>query len=417
MATIPRRNISPQVGERGFAFIELIFEQIDASELLQRLDEYRWTGRRGYSPESMWRAVLLRYLLNIRYTRDLIAQLTASPRLRSLCGFKAGGVPSESTFSRFLKRLHDHQDLVDDALRQAIYLAGDRLGSNFGRTVALDSTDVGAFGHYRKGKRNADSDAKWGVRTSKDPQTQRELFYGYKLHLACDARHGVPLGYMVLPANANDSPQLPKLFDQIAGEQPQLKPKFAIADRGYDHPPNYRYLHERKIGAVIAIRDTDRNDQTYSLDGHPRCTGGLDMEYVATDRERGHLFRCPEGGCHLKDTVQFSRHCDLEFYEHVTEMPVLRKVGKLARANPVWRRLYNRRGIVERLFGSAKQSRLLDTHRCFGIQRVRLHVVLSLLAYTGTMLGHLVDGRLENIRQMDIRSALSARPAPMAVAA
>ena len=415
MATLPSANIRPQVGDDGFAFIESIFEQIDASELIERLEQYRWTGRLGYGPESMWRAVLLRYLLNIRYTRDLIAQLNTSYRLRLLCGFKTV-VPSESTFSRFLKRLRDHQDLVNRILREMIRVAGKNL-KNFGREVALDSTDIAAFGEYRKEKRNADPDAKWGSRTSKDPQTKRELFYGYKLHLACDARHGVPLAYTVMAANANDSPQLPVLFDQIRSDHPELKPKFAIADKGYDQPPNYRYLHKRRISAVIAIRDTEKSDQTYSLEGRPRCTGGLDMDFLGTDREKGHLFRCPEGGCHLKDTVQFTRHCDLEFWEQVDDMPELRKVGKLARANPAWKRLYHKRGIVERLFGSAKQSRLLDTHRCFGIQRVRLHIALSLLAYTGTMLAHVATGQPKNMRQMDVRSALSAIPAPLALAA
>ena len=415
MHTVPSLNTRPQVGDDGFAFIESIFQQIDASELLRRLDEYHWTGRIGYSPESMWRATVLRYLLNIRYVRDLIAHLNTSQRLRLLCGFKRA-VPSESTFSRFLKRLRDHQNLVDRMLREMIRVAGKDL-KNFGREVALDSTDVAAFGKYRKEKRNADSDAKWGSRTSKDPQTKRELFYGFKLHLACDARYGVPLAYTVMPANANDSPQLPVLFDQIRCDHPELKPKFAIADKGYDHPPNYLYLHKRRISAVIAIRDTEKSDQTYSLEGRPRCTGGLDMDFLGTDRKKGHFFRCPEGGCHLKDTIQFTKHCDLEFYEQVDDMPELRKVGKLARANPAWKQLYNKRGIVERLFGSAKQSRLLDTHRCFGIQRMRLHIALSLLAYTGTMFAHIAVGQTERIREMDVRSALSARPAPLALVA
>lgn len=414
MRTLPSPNTRPQVGDDGFAFIESIFEQIDASELLQRLNEYRWTGRAGYSPESMWQATILRYLLQIRYTRDLIAQLNTSRQLRLLCGFK-GAVPSESTFSRFLKRLRNHQDLVDRILSQMIRVAGTNL-KNFGRVVALDSTDIIGFGKYRKGKRNADSDAKWGSRTSKNPQTKRELFYGYKLHLACDARYGVPLAYTVMPANANDSPQLPVLLDQIHSDHPQLKPKFAIADKGYDHTPNYHYLHKRKISAVIAIRDTEKSNQTYSLEGRPRCTGGLDMDYLGTNREKGHFFRCPEGGCHLKDTIQFTKHCDLEFYEQVDDMPELRKVGKLARANPAWKRLYNKRGIVERLFGSAKQSRLLDTHRCFGIQRMRLHIALSLLAYTGTMLARVAKGEPKNLRQMDVRSGLSSRQTSLALA-
>jgi transposase len=409
------------VGDDGFAFIESIFEQIDASELIERLEQYRWTGRLGYSPDSMWRAVVLRYLLSIRYVRDLIAHLNTSQRLRLLCGFKTA-VPSESTFSRFLKRLRDHQDLVDRTLRQMIHAAGKKL-KNFGRGVALDSTDIVGFGKYRKEKRNADPDAMWGSRTSKDPQTKRQLFYGYKLHLACDARYGVPLAYTVLPANANDSPQLRVLFDRIRVEYPELKPKFAIADRGYDHLPNYRYLHRHKIGAVIAIRDTEKEGGIYSLEGRPRCEGKMDMDFVGTDRKKGHLFRCPESGCHLKDVVQFTKHCDLEFYEQVEQgedveqARKLRTVGKLARANPVWKRFYNKRGIVERLFGSAKQSRLLDTHRCFGIQRMRLHVALSLLAYTGTMLAHISMGQPKKMRQMDVRSGLSANSSWLAVAA
>ena len=417
MLNLPPSNTRPQVGDDGLAFITSIFEQIDASELLERLEQYHWTGRIGYGPESMWRAVLLRYLLNIRYTRDLIAHLNVSQRFRTLCGFKRA-IPSESTFSRFLKRLRDHQDLVDLALREMIGNAGESL-SQFGRQVALDSTDIVGFGKYHKDKRNADPDAKWGSRTSKDPQKKRELFYGYKLHLACDACYGVPLAYTVLPANANDSPQLPVLFDQIRDDHPELKPRVAIADKGYDGSRNYRFLHQRKINAVIALRDTDKTDQTYSLEGRPRCTGGEDMVYLGTHRGKGHLFRCPEDGCHLKDTIQFSRHCDLEFYEWVEDMPELRKVGRLARANPAWQRFYDKRGSVERLFGSAKQSRLLDTHRCLGIRRMKMHVALSLLAYTGTMLAHVAAGELKDLRRMDVRSALSVRslPVPLGMAA
>lgn len=417
MATLSSRIAPPQVGERGFAFIESIFEQIDASELVQGLDAYRWTGRRGYSPEYMWRAALLRYLLNLRHTRDLIAYLNASPRLRLLCGFRQQ-VPSESTFSRFFSRLVLHQAEVDVVLRQVVELTGGRL-KHFGREVAIDSTDIKAFARGYKHRRKVDREAEWGIRTSKDPKVDKQHFYGYKLHLICDARYGVPLSWQVLPANANDSPQLPKLFDQLRREYPNFRSRFAIADRGYDSGSNYRYLHEAKIGAVIGIRNTDKSETTWSLQGFPRCIGGLDMDYHGTDREKGHLFRCPEGGCHLNDEVQFSRHCDSEFYEKPETDSELRKVGHFARANPAWQRLYNRRGSVERLFGSAKQSRLLDTHRCFGIQRVRLHVVLSLLAYTGTMAAHVAAGDPKNVRQMDVRSTLSARSAfaPLAMTA
>ena len=398
MATIaPGHGGSQDPGDE-YAFFRLILDEIDVSDLVQRLEEYRWTGRQGYSPESMWRAVLLRYLLNVRYTRDLILRLRTSPELRSLCGF-GESVPSESTFSRFLRRLLDHQDLVDNALRQLVDLTGGYL-KHFGRAVALDSTDVEAYGKYRKGVRCADVDARWGRRTSNDPQVKDQIFYGYKLHLACDADYGVPLAYMVLPANANDLPQFVKLLDQVKRDHPKLVMRYGIADRGYDGSPNYQYLKDNGMAAVIAIRDTRQGNRTYSLKGKPRCIGGQDMEFLGTDRKKGHRFRCPEGGCHLRDVVRFSRYCDSEIYERPRTAEELRKVGQFARANPRWQKVYDKRGSVERLFGLAKQARLLDTHWYLGIQRVTMHVALSLLAYTGTMLAHAVRGEFKRLRQM-----------------
>ena len=142
MVRVPSGHSPPQVPRAGYEFHRRVLDEIDASELLNELDQYRWTGRKGYSPESMWRAMLLRYLLNIRYTRDLIVQLSASEELRFLCGFE-DDVPSESTFSRFLGRLLAHQDLVDDVLNQVIDLTGAEL-KGFGRAVGS-----GFHGHRR----------------------------------------------------------------------------------------------------------------------------------------------------------------------------------------------------------------------------------------------------------------------------
>ena len=54
------------------------------------------------------------------------------------------------------------------------------------------------------------------------------------MHSVCDAYYGIPLGDIVLPANASDSPQLPIVFNQIRAQHPQLPLRFALADRGYD---------------------------------------------------------------------------------------------------------------------------------------------------------------------------------------
>ena len=378
-----------------------ILDGLDAEPLLERLNDYRWTGRKGYPPEAMWRAVLAKYLLRIPYARDLLAQLRASRPLRRLCGFREA-VPSEATFSRFVSRLNQHQELVSQALTSvtaAIGTAIERLKEDGllpagapspGRVVAVDSTDIEAFGNHRR-KTLKDPDARWGHRTPKNGGSD-EFFYGYKLHATCDAYYGFPLSWEVLPANANDSPRLPPLMDQQADKFPGMPARYLLADRGYDALSNYRDLDRRGIFSVIHIRDTDKNG-LYSVKGRPYCAGGQEMEYIRSDKGQGHLFRCPDAAdCPLATRSPWlGRRCPQEHHE-TWEGDLLRRVGRLARAGRRWRRLYKRRTVIERMFGSLKRSRLLDAHCALSIARMRLHVALSLLTYAGTMLARLRAG-------------------------
>ncbi len=412
-------NIMPppagrQPGDPGvpdFGLIGTILDELHHDELTATLNEYRWTGRPGYAPEVMWRATLVRYLLRFRYTRDLIAQLNASRLLRRVCGLRET-VPHEGTFSRFYARLAEHQDLVDAAIAQLAERVGaeiERLRGEGalpddapepGRMVSIDSSDVAAWGNG-KGKTKADAEAKWGHRTAKLAVDGKELFYGYKLHAICDAYYGTPLSWEVLPANKNDSPRLPVLMDQLAANHPTLKVRYAIADRGYDALSNYEHLDNSRIFAVVHMRDTDKNG-LYTVKGQPRCMSGKPMQYVRSERGKGHLFRCPEGGCELKgDKPWLGQNCNHEHYEG-WDGDLLRRVGRLPRASKRWKRLYKRRTIVERMFGSLKRSRLLDSHCYLGIKKVRLHIGLSLLTYTATMLGRLLEDDYAGMREMKV---------------
>ena len=164
--------------------------------------------------------------------------------------------------------------------------------------MAIDSTDIEAYASPKK-KVVADQDARWGVRTAKNKVDNKEYFFGYKLHLVCDAYYWTPLAYLILPGNSNDSRQFIKLFKQLERDRPGLPIKYVMADRGYDALPNYQYLDRRKILSVIHMRNTDKKG-IYTASGRPKCMSGKAMEYVRTDRGQVHLFRCLAKGCDLK---------------------------------------------------------------------------------------------------------------------
>ena len=83
---------------------------------------------------------------------------------------------------------------------------------------------------------------------------------GSKHHVLTDL-HGVPLVAKVTKANEDDRKQLVPMVDQapaVAGKAgaPRRRPKYLLADRGYDSDPHRQQLRARGIEPVIARRNT-----------------------------------------------------------------------------------------------------------------------------------------------------------------
>lgn len=72
---------------------------------------------------------------------------------------------------------------------------------------------------------------------------------------------------------------------------------------------------------------------------------------------------------------------------------------------------------IERYFSTGKQSRLLDKHQYIGLERVSLHVRMSVLSHLLTSWGRLRAGDYERMRHMTIklprvRRAVKAQECP-----
>ena len=398
----------PAPPAHGYSQLQRILALADYEPLLERLRQYNHTGRPPYPVKAMWRAILLKYLLNLSYNTDLIDGLRSNPRLRHLCGL-GDRVPSPSMLTRFFQRLALHEDLVHQAFLEIATTVARLLdhGSSpdeygTGTSIAIDSTDIPSFSNGNRDP-STDPDARWGHKSShktKDGK-QVEWVFGYKAHLICDAVHGVPLSYSILPANAGDSPQLPRLVKQVRAEHPWLNIEHLLADKGYDALSNYKFLDNLGIDPIILIRDTYKHGDLYDAKGRPICLGNIPMEYVRTDDDGQHHFQCNPEGCHLKWKLAFSLYCQ-DTCEELPEGELLRKLGRTARASQDFKDLYDQRQTIERFFGSAKHSRLLDQHQYRGMTKIRLHVALSMLTYTATMLDHVRCGRKSKLRHMRI---------------
>ena len=410
-----------QPPKRGYGFLAAILDGLDYQPLLNVLQQYRRTGRKGHPLRAMWRAYLAKFVLKIRYNNQLLERLRGSRKLREVCGF-GDNTPSESAMSRFVDRLADHQDLVEqclvnatDELRELVPTVKRRENKQdqplppLGAVLAVDSTLFETYSNPNR-KVVSDPDARWGLKHSAKAKEGKEVYgFGYKMHLISDATHGVPLTFTITPANENDSTHLAAALRKTLAAHPWMEPGCLLADRGYDSLANHQFLVGLGIIPVIHIRKPTAHDGLYdgiyTAEGKPTCMGQQPMEYVRTDPETGaHLFRCQAGGCRLKmEGAKAVLHCDSEVWEAPDAN--LRVLGPLPRFTDAWNRFYRLRMSIERVFRSLKHSRGLEGHCVRGLRKITLQATLSVLTYQATVLARLRAGEPDKMRQMTVKVA------------
>ena len=458
----PTLSMPSALPKSGFGFLEVVIEEAisrtgDLAEVLDAPHEQG--GNPGYQADAMLRALVMQYALNERYANGFLNRLGSDERLLRICGLECA--PSEGAYSRFKKKLTPYKDFIWINIAEVFLECGDEIERlreagvvpvdkpPLGHSLVMDSTDVESWARPgRKSRKTGeeipskDPDAKWGRRTAKNRRSSKggsrkrgsskaskaagtnagkaeassqndkktESYHGYKVNFVTDGNHGLPLFAATRPANASDVTVMIQDLDDCLTLYRKLRPRYFLGDKGYDKLDNIKHVVSRGMIPVIAIRRPEKDkgtgkrlyDGIYDEDGRPTCIGGESMEYVETDQEQGHLFRCPADGCPLKETVQFTRHCDHEHYEK-PEGRLLRIVGLLPRCSDEWKAEYKKRPSEERFFSSAKHSRLLDTHRYLNGRKLSMHVAMSALAYLATALAHLKADDYAHMRHMRIR--------------
>lgn len=462
-----KRPSSIPKGGHGFYELVLNLSLGHSDELARELDKsHEKRGRHGFPSRAKLAIFLLQFFWKERYNNHHLNRLSASPKLLETCGL--GQVPDEGTYSRFKKKLVEYpeqlakiqdltlRDLAREIRHQKKTGGIPKKAPRLGEYLAIDATDIPAWAkpppahcnapdkeqctlkHRRhcdspdrekctKHKPCADPSARQGYRTPKAKSGSRranggeddgELFFGYKAHVISDAVYGIPLHIVLTPANDSETTHFAEDLDAVLERHPWLKPKCLLADKGYDSGDNFVHTAKRGIIPLIAVRRPPKNketgerrfDGTYTEDGRPVCRGGQPMAWLGMDPDGSHHFRCQAGGCWLKDKVNWSRYCDFEHSEK-PEGELLRTIGIIPRFSKLWRKIYRKRGSIERWFSSAKRSRLLDKHQFLRMGKISLHVNMSMLAWLLTALARLKADDYRRMRHMYIRLPRDGRGA------
>jgi hypothetical protein len=281
-----------------------------------------------------------------------------------------GGAPSVHSIYRFCKKLRENKPLLDACLSGIIAALGEHM-PELGRDVAVDATDMAAFSNGQKflfdggpeRERFSDGDATWGHRSAIGTRSGGGYF-GFKLHLAVDAASGIPLGWEVQTARVNESLSVPALLDTLRSRG--FHPQTCSLDRGYDSGAVYEACEAHGTVAIFPLRKI----KSFRPKGAPTCDHGTWTFGGADFKRRATKWRCPTGECQPKSVwIKADRLNPL-----------------IPRETRRWRDLYNGRTGVEREFGRLKNDLGLTPLRVRGIERVALHVDLTLLVRLGLAL-------------------------------
>jgi hypothetical protein len=277
-----------------------------------------------------------------------------------------GDPPSVYAAYRFSAKLRAHQAMLDECIGRVTDALQAKL-KGYGDNVAIDASDMPAYANGQrytsKGgperERFSDPDASWGHRSAVSTR-KGGGFYGYKLQAAVCTKTGLPVAWSVQSARANESMFVAPLID--AARERGFAVESAAADKAYDIERVYAECAERDCAPIIPVRQTGRVKRGDHLP--PRCEHG-EWTFAGSDYKRqASKWRCPTGECKPAST-----------WIKADRMHTL-----VPRDTKRWKQMYRRRGAIEREFGRLKHDWALLPLRVRGLERVRLHADLTMLA-------------------------------------
>jgi len=273
-------------------------------------------GRPPRKPMGIFKALVVKRLLQIPSERELCRRLWKDDNLRQICDIEADQRPYHpSQLSRFKKRVGPRrlQTIMNKLLRE-LSLGG--LIS--GETVVSDATFIKAYSRrdpHDNSRGKSDPEARVG-------RNGKTYDLGYKLHIATDAESELPLAIVAAPANENEKKHAPALFRK-AWKATEHRVKTFIADSQYSSRKLRQQLRTYGVKAVIP---------------YPANQKGKEADVLRVDK----YFRT-----HGSDEEK---------------------------------QVYRMRGAAERVNSRQKEQLCLEKHRARGLKRITVHALLCIIA-------------------------------------
>ena len=405
--------IIPQISFADYGEIEILGDLeryllamlgMNDEALMRKLEAKRGNGRDDYPVRVMWNLIIAMKVFGHRTVESFRRELMRNAQLRKICGLEDFGskkhlVPPARVFSGFLKLLSEEQAEIDAMFDSMVQELGEKL-PEFGKDAAGDGKYLDSYAKREQKDPNPDAgdraerDAKWSVKEyhyedkNGKPQVKKEYHYGFKAHIICDVKTGLPIAYDVLAANIDEK----KTMMGMIGRIPSIiadRMNHLMLDRGYDSTEMIRTAKDAGIIPIVDIRncwkDGETTKQYKDTDIVYDFKGNVFMVDEKGEQRRMHY----EGYDCQKNCLRYSYYGKVYkiyvSYDERVFLPVARDSMKFAR-------LYKGRTSVERLNGRLDRDYMFEDHCIRGLKKMKLMVSMTLLTMNAMALGKIKCG-------------------------
>jgi hypothetical protein len=415
--------------------LKLIIEHMPDERLMKFLEENRYKGRNDYPIRAVWNSILAGIVYQHESIASLIRELKRNAQLREICGFSSlkgiDAVPTKSSYSRFLNKLLNQEDLIEEIFNHLVKKLS-RILPDFGKNLAFDGKAISSLSpnnnkeNQSSNDKRKENDADWGVKKYKGIDQKGNLWekikkwFGFKIHLIVDADYELPVAFNVTKASLGEQPIMHKLFSSLEKEHPQIieSCEHAMGDKGYDGAPLIKKLwDEYKIKPIIDIKNMKKDGETswqfntlniqnvtYDYKGNVFChspiTGKVQsMAFSGFEKDRDALkYLCPAR--HYDMECEGQKHCPLKSAIRIPLEEDRRVFTPVARSSYKWKDLYKKRTSVERVNSRLDVSFGFERHYIRGLKKMKVRCSIALCVMLAMALGRAKQNQLNLMRSL-----------------
>lgn len=400
--------------------LKLFLENVDDDDLCKILEEKRKNGRDDYPVRTMLNLIYAIKIFEHRSVESFRRELSRNAQLRRMCGLSDGEykylikikhiVPPARVFTKFLKSLKEHKDEVKKINEKLIKFMYDEL-KDFGKDCAIDGKYLDSYGnqfHKSKARKEDDGRAEHEATSScktyymKNGTTKKEWHYGFRAHILCDAKYGLPINWKVTPANNSEQKELDNMIKEMAQSDKKYKlekMENLMADAGYDNGARNRKLKEKyNINPVVDIRHMWKEEKyrevenqmlAYNEDGEVFLILNLNkyekLKYLGYDKKN--------------QALRYGRYNKGKKVYRVPLSTDYRIFVPIARDSKKFKTKYKMRTEVERLNGRIDRDYMFNDHFIRGKSKMELMLNISFLVMLTMAKGH-IKNKQKNIRSL-----------------